>query len=490
MATDTIPQPENLRDTVKSAQGLSAIRLIATNVWIRRFLLLTIVCGLAGAAAMSLGEFSDPVVAPGLTHTISRNNLVVTITEQGLLESEENHEIKSKVRGWNTVLWIIDSGTFVEKGDELVRLDSAFIQEQIDERSKYANWSQSSADRSAANVARAELAVSEYEKGRYVAEEMTLAKDLVVAEATLRNAQSRLRHTRAMARSEYVSELDVEEREFAVRQAVLNVELTRTRLEVLRQFSHKEQMQTLSGNLKSSKARHEANAERATADASRRDRAVGEIQHCVITADRSGLVIHPNAASWERGPIAEGTNVHKDQVLLLMPDLSKMQVKIGVHEAAVKRVNVGQHAHITLADGMLDGTVSEVASITKPAGWWTANEVRYDTLIAVPARDGLRPGMSAEVEIVVAEHVDVLTIPVAAIVEKEGHHHCWVKTSTGVKRRAISLGDSNDVFTIVKQGLKEGDQVVLNPSFYDGPDTEDTEQETEISEPTQDVTRN
>lgn len=447
--------------------------------WFRRLFLLIAMCVIGGTAAVQFGAFADSETAPAMTYTIQRSDLAVTITEQGLVESAENHEIKSKVRGWNTVLWIVDSGTFVEKGDELVRLDAASIQEQVDERTKYSNWSQSAADRSAASVARAELAVDEYKKGRYVAEEMTLEKNLVVAESTLRSAQNRLRHTRAMARSEYVSELDVEEQEFAVRQAELNMELARTQLDVLKQFTYREQMQTLSGNLKSITASHQANAERAMADASRRDRAVDELPHCSVTADRSGLVIHPNAASWESGPIAEGTNVHKDQVLLLMPDLSQMQVKVGVHESAVKRVKTGQQVRVTLADGELTGTVSDVATITKPAGWWTANEVRYDTLIALPPLEGLRPGMSAEVEIVVAEHHNVLTIPVAAIVETEDAHHCWVSTGAGVEKRAITLGDSNDVFTIVESGLQEGDQVLLNPAHDEGTRTKEGEQKIE-----------
>jgi len=421
---------------------------------------------------MSLDAFSDPRVVPALTHTIARGTLVVTIREQGLLESEVNYEYKSKVRGWNTVLWIIDSGTFVNKGDELVRLDSASIQEQIDERTKYSNWSQSSADRSEASVASAKLKLSEYDNGRYVAEKMTLETELVIAESRLRNALSQLKHTRVMARSGYLSKLEVEDGEFFVQQAKENVGLKQTQLSELTKFTRKKEMLTLSGKLKSLTARHQANAERAMADTSRRDRAVEEIQHCVIRAERNGLVIHPNAAKWESRPVEEGTNVHKNQVLLLMPDLEKMQVKIGVHESAVKRVTIDQQARVTFADGILTGKVREVASITKPAGWWTANEVRYDTMISLPRHKSLRPGMSADVDLIVAEYRDVLTIPVAAIVNAEDSFHCWVKTSHGPARREITLGDSNDVFTIVEAGLQEGDQVFLNPAFHEGPDEE------------------
>lgn len=450
---------------------------------------LAIVCALGYAVAALAGGFGDPDVQAQLTHRVSRGNLIVTVEEQGILESAENVEIKSKVRGYNAVLWIVDSGTFVEKGDELVRLDSFFIQEQIDERTKYANWSQSAADHTAAAVARSKIAISEYDRGRYQAEVMSLEKDVAVAEAALRNAGDRLRHVTTMANSGYVSQLEKEERKFALEQAGLNLELKRTQLEVLKNYSYKEEMQTLTGELSSTKATHKANVERAMADASRRDRALEELQHCVVKADRSGLVIHPSAAKWENAPIAEGTNVHKDQVLLLMPDLNQMQVKVGVHESKVKRVKNGQPARVKLADGELDGVVTDVASITKPAGWWTGNQVRYDTLVSLPPRDGLRPGMSAEVEITVAEHENVLLIPVAAIVEHDDGAFCWVQPTGGLAndqptRKQIEIGDSNEIFAIVRSGLEEGELVLLNPAAHAAPVAQriaDEPAETEIS---------
>jgi hypothetical protein len=204
------------------------------------------------------------------------------------------------------------------------------------------------------------------------------------------------------------------------------------------------------------------------ADASRLARALEEFEHCVVKAEKGGLVIHPAAARWENAPeIAQGTTVHKDQVLLLMPDLAKMQVKLGIHESVIDHLKLRLPARVTLPDKTLDGTVFSIASVTRPAGWWTGNEVRYDTIIQLPSVEGLRPGTSAEVEVLIARHEDVLTIPVAAVAETaEGNFFCWVKTAKGTRRRTLALGDSNDVFTVVEAGLKEGDQVVLNPLAF------------------------
>jgi HlyD family secretion protein len=92
--------------------------------------------------------------------------------------------------------------------------------------------------------------------------------------------------------------------------------------------------------------------------------------------------------------------------------------------------------------------------------------VKYDTIIELPYTEGLRPGMSAEVEVILAEHQDVIRVPVSAVVETESHTLCWVKTEKGIERRAVQLGDSNDVFIIARSGLAEGDKVILNPSKH------------------------
>jgi hypothetical protein len=155
------------------------------------------------------------------------------------------------------------------------------------------------------------------------------------------------------------------------------------------------------------------------------------------------------------------------QTLLFMPDLSKMQVKVGIHETFVDRIKPGLAARVTLPDKTLEGKVSSVASVTGPAGWWNGNVVKYDTVIELPSVAGLKPGMSAEVEVIIDRHENVLMIPVAAVVETAQGAFCWVKTTEGAKRRSLKLGDTNNVFTIVEAGLKEGDEVVLHPFAFE-----------------------
>jgi multidrug efflux pump subunit AcrA (membrane-fusion protein) len=424
---------------------------------------------LAAAGGWLLKTPPSQQSGPRLTHTIARGDLIVTVSEQGMLESSDNVEIKNKVRGRSTVTWVIENGTVVEPGDELVRLDTLQIENAVSERTKYAHWSRSSAERSRATVARAKLAVPEYEDGRYRSQLMALEKELAAAESDFRTALNMLGHAAMMADRGYVSELQLEERTIAVTQAELNVEVKRTEIDALKEYTKRIELKTLQGNLEASQARLAADEERAAMDAKRRDLAKDELQHCLVRAERGGLVIHPSAARWRNAPeITEGATVHEDQTLLLMPDLSQMQVKVGIRESAIEHVRPGLAARVTLPDRTLDGVVQSVASVTAPAGWWTGNVVKYETIIALPEAPGLKPGMSAEVEVITARHEDVLIIPVAAVVETDAGSHCWVKTDRGPRRRTLRLGDTNDIFAIVRSGLKEGDQVVLNPAALEG----------------------
>ncbi|MEK6239735.1 MAG: hypothetical protein N2C14_33865, partial [Planctomycetales bacterium] len=432
--------------------------------WLRATIVIGLLVAAVSAAAILPQGDSSRQLENATVHVVRRGELLVTITEQGTLESSNNTEIKCKVRGDNTIIWVVESGTEVKPGDELLRLETLLIEEEISERTKYAHLAQSAVARSQADVARAGLAVPEYLEGRFVSSLATLQKDLAIAESKLVNAKNRLSHSKRMARSEYASELEVEEREFAVAQADLDVKLTETRIDVLKRFTKKEELATLRGALNAAKARHEANVERAYADEQRFQRAKEELEHCVVAAERGGMVIYPTGEDWENAPdVEEGATVHKDQVLLLMPDLSNMQVKVGIHESMVDRVKPGLKANVTLSGKQLQGDVSHVAPVAKPAGWWTGNAVKYDVIVGLPTADGLKPGMSVEVEVILARHENVLTIPASAVVETKKGRACWVRNADGPERRSITLGDGNEMFLVVQAGLAEGEEVILNP---------------------------
>jgi multidrug resistance efflux pump len=470
MTTDAIPDTLESSEVPLSTQtDRSTTPMQHTASRGRRWKLGLVVVGLLAiigtAAALIPGTLANPATGPRLTHTIERGDLLVTVTEQGTLESSNNTEVKCRVRGFSTVTWVIEAGSIVEPGDELVRLDTKIIEEQVSLTRTNTHIATATLERTKADVARAEIAIDAYKKGRFLSQLKQKEKELEANKRNLRTAKKMLERSEKLFKQGYVTELEVSGNAFTVTQAELELKVKETEIKVLKEYTQQMQLETLQGNLTASKSKLAADEAGLAMELKRKKRAEEELAACVIKAERGGLVIYPSAAAWKRTPdITEGATVRKDQVLLLMPDLSQMQVKVGIHESMIDRVYAGLKAIVTLPDRTLEARVTTVATVTRPAGWWTGNVVKYDTIIELPEEPGLKPGMSAEVEVILAEHRDVLTIPVAAVIETEEGQFCWIKTPHGTQRRALKLGDSNDVFIAVKDGVKEGDEVVLNPA--------------------------
>lgn len=402
------------------------------------------------------------------THVVQLGDMEVSVTEQGSLDSSDNVEIICRVRGQNIITSAVESGTYVEKGDVILTLDTLFIDEEIAERSKYAHWARSGSEHWRATVAKQTLAIPEYLEGQFVANLTEMEKDLVIAEADLLTNQELLEYSQRQFERGYESRDQVDDHRRRVEFSQLAIDVLKSDIHIFKTYGKESELTRLEGELKVAQAQFEANDERAMADASRRDRALEEKEYCTIRAPKSGLVIHPRAAAWKGAPdITEGGTVYREQVLLLMPNLDEMQVIVGVHEALVKHISEGMRVYVKLPDrDPFECTVSEVADIARPPTIGVSNIVKYDVTVNLPKQDGLKPGMTAEVEIVMNEYTDQVLLPVESILEFGSGFYCWVRQGNTLSRRLLELGDSDEEMVIVTDGVKAGETVILNPLAY------------------------
>ena len=461
MSNDILPETQN------SQNGSNSQDSHGRRWWKRGVIGIAVVAVIVIGVMFFPGATSPQESGTRLTHTIKRDDLLVTVTEQGTLESSKNVEIRCKVEGWSTVNWVVESGSMIEPNDVLVRLDASAKEESLSQRKIDYQRSLAELARAETVVASAKISIPEYEEGRFASQLQTLEKDKAIAMSNLSTAQNMLAHSEMMFKRGYVSELEVEAHSFTVERAKLELEVKETQIDVLKKYTKQKELEALQGSLKAATAALDAQQAQVDLQKQRLDHAQEQFENCIIFAKQGGMVIHPSAAEWKNAPdIEEGANVHTNQVLLMMPDLSKMQVKLGIHESMIDRIKPGLTAKITLQDSTIVGEVSTVAEVTKPAGWWTGNVVKFETIVSLDSQQELKPGMSAEVEVLMNEYNDVLTIPVAAVVESDQEYSCWVKTADGPQRRSLQLGDNNNQFILVEAGLKEGDEVLLNPLAF------------------------
>ncbi|HIE85869.1 MAG TPA: hypothetical protein EYP91_03275 [Gammaproteobacteria bacterium] len=399
-----------------------------------------------------------------LTYQVVRGDVRVTLTEQGVLTSTDNTEIKCKVRGRNTVTWVIPSGSIVEKGDVLVRLDTKKIEESLSLQRTNVFEATATLAETETNLTQINLSIGAYESGDYLQRLNTKQTEVVIAESNFASAQKLYGHSKLLFKRGFVTELELESNAFTVTQADLELKVKETELFVLKEYTKALELEQMRGNLEATQSKIAADKAGLQMDIARRDRAAVELENCTIVAPKSGLVIYPTAAAWKDTPdVAEGVAVSHDQVLLIIPVLDTMQVQIGVHEAVIDTVRLGLPATITLPDDVVEAEVTDVANIAKPLGSWSANVVKYETVIELPTTPGLKPGMSAGVEILIATHKDALSVPVSSVVDTSAGTFCWISTPNGPKKQQVILGDSNDIFVVVVQGVKEGDKVFLHP---------------------------
>src|SRR5262249_46466267 len=117
------------------------------------------------------------------------------------------------------------------------------------------------------------------------------------------------------------------------------------------------------------------------------------------------------------------------------------------------------------ADQVLNGRVIDVTPLPDATNLFTYPQKVYTTRVAIANRlPGLRPGMTADVDILIDQKVNVLSVPVEAVVRYDGKDHlAFQKPSGGFEWRDVILGVSNDKYVEVKEGIRSGERVVLNP---------------------------
>jgi len=459
--------------TAPPEEGKLGIRLLIAAV---------VVVILAGGAfgLMSLVSSGGTSTADSmLTAPVIRGDMLVTVTEDGNLESAANIDIKCEVAGGTSILWIVEDGKEVKEGEKLVELDASALEEQINQQRITFEKSRAAKIQAEKDFAAAKLAVQEYLEGTFVQLLQDQDAQITISEENLRTAQNTLEHSQRMFRKGYISSLDLESQQFAVQRAQLELDSARTARDVLVKYTKEKTLQDLESKRDSAEAQARSEGASYDLEQSRLQRLESQLEHCMIKAPADGMVVYAKQQSGRMGgsqqaQIEEGAMVRERQTILMLPDLSLMQVKVNVHESKIEMLGRAMRtaqqkgealgASIKIQDLEFPGTLSSIANQPEPSGWWTGNVKEYATIIAIAGKPkGLRPGMTAECEVLIDHVKDVLQVPVAAVVEQRGGYFCWVKTDKGPERRPLVLGVTNDLYVEVNDGVKDGEQVVLNP---------------------------
>lgn len=463
-----------------------------------------------------------------VTHAVRYERLELTITERGTLESRDNNDVYCRVKAGaknstiaTTIKWIIDDGSQVKQGDLLVDLDDSGLQEQLktqkitldraeaekiqaEENHKIVK-SQNESDIKTAevNLDLARIDLQKYLEGDFPQMLNDVEGRIKVAESDSEMQRDRVAWANRMVKKGYLTanqaqaeqsrldSYDLTLRKFLDEKRVLTDPnygtRKRTETDLLNKVKEAERaLKRIQGQAlaKEVQARTDREAKKSIheQESTRYKEVQEEIKKCKIVSPEDGMVVYymteqsRYSSGSQQSIIAQGEPVREGQKLMRIPDLKRMLVNTKVHEAMVSRVQPGQPVAIrtdAFPSRKLHGSVHQVATVSSQTDWMSSDVKVYQTMVSIDeAIEGLKPGMSAEVAITVGDPLErVLTVPIQAIVggpELGPRRRCFVLTASGPEEREIVVGLSNEKMAEIKEGLREGEEVVLNPKSLVG----------------------
>ena len=388
-------------------------------VWVGIGLAIFLLIGIVAFAATRGGTKIDP----SKLAKVEKGDLAKSVVATGKVTPIIKVEVKSKASGIVKKL-LVDYGDHVTQGQLLAQLDKLEIQAQVEQsraalEAAQANFKSTQADFERAKVDAEGPDVPLLKRAYDRATGM--AKDGVVSASALDDAE---KNYEMSLNKQNVSKAQV---------TVLKAKIAQSQAQVAQDQANLTQL-------------HE------------------QLSYTDIVSPIDGIVLSRDV---EMGDAVSSILVLGSSATLVMTlgDTSEVYVKGKVDESDIGKVYLGQPARIkveSFKDKTFNGKVTKIS----PMGVEKDNVTTFEVRVSIQNPGGeLKAEMTANAEIILEEHKNVLQIPEGAIIyDKDKKASVEVpdpKGKDGKNKLAVNIGISNGAKTEVLSGLKEGDQVVL-----------------------------
>lgn len=352
------------------------------------------------------------------TAIVKRGPVTIKITETGELRAGD--QITISAANDKMILWMAPEGSWIEEGDTLVIFES---EKYVIARSEA---------KSTVDVAKAEMNKA--------------LGDLEAQKAKEEGARQNYESLAKLAEKGYVMESEVEQARLAYVELRSKTKSFQAAVEVAR-----------------------ANVVRAQRGVAQQDR---KLRENITLAPRAGLVVYATMGEGESlKKVSLGMTPFQGQDLMYLPDISSIMVDAEISEVDLAKVQIGQPVEIRLdayPDAVFTGEIKTIADLAKRkisriTGKPTGAKV-FDITIQVVDHDvRLKPGLTANVDIIVSEYGDTIYVPLETIfLDDQDQTVVYVKNHRGqIESRLVVLGESNDRVAIVKEGLQADEKVCL-----------------------------
>ena len=474
--------------------------------WGLAVVLLALAGGVAWLGFRTGGWFVAEPVQAIAGAPVRRGPLRISVLERGNLRAADAISLKSEIEGQTSILWLIPEGTHVKEGDLLCELDATGledkrIQQDIAVRNARAAWVKSQQtykiqqSQNASDIAQAEqklqFAKDDLRKFRETMQFDVAKADeaITLAEETQQRDAGKLEWSEKLAENGFLTATELEADRLAANRAGILLEQAKREKNLLEDYELPRQEAELEAALSEAERELErvklqaearivdfeadmlTNEARHKLESEKLQKLIDQVAKARIVAPREGMVVYGQQEGGRMGnrePIAEGTSVRERQEIISIPNTGGMVAQASLHEAVLKQIEVGQDAVVrvdSIPGREFRARVSYVALMADQGSWWSNPNLRvYRTDVQIlETVDGMRPGMSCAVEILVEEIPDAIYVPVQSVFRSGEETLCFVaRQGREHEKRTVQIGRFNEKWVQVTEGLREGEEVLLS----------------------------
>lgn len=181
-----------------------------------------------------------------------------------------------------------------------------------------------------------------------------------------------------------------------------------------------------------------------------------------IRTPEDGIVMF--AKDWSGKTYGKDSEINIWRPLIAtLPDMSVAISETYIREIDIAKIELGDSVRITidaLPDKVFWGKVIQIATIGEDHKDFDMKA--FKVLIRFERSDkDMKPGMSANNDIVIASYTDKLLVPMKAVFSKQGKQIVYLKHGSKITEQEIKLVAENEQFGVVENSIEEGDVVLL-----------------------------
>ncbi len=432
---------------------------------------------------------------------VKRGDLNIQINAYGTLHAKNSLKVKSGLPLYVKITHLIDEGSKVKKGDELARFEDTKFISKIEEledkillnkknlntaKSNYQisiSEGQDKIEKAQLEQTKAKLQLEKYIHGDQPLKERELKVTFDQALVDYKRKNERLKQLPKLLEEGFITQVEYETEEIEVKAAKVKSESSELKLKLYKKYTkvqelsdHKNKLKNTSNGLKrvelqvtTKNTHYKTELEQAKRILNKTIENLNEnkefLKKCVLTSPAEGLVIYGDPTR-RHTVIKVNESVGANSTVLTLPDLSKIIVKVNIHESNIEKVKMGQNCVITVDSAnnqSFKGKVSKIASIANTGNWRKGEDVKEFTVTIELEEQSpkVRPGSSARVVIHIDKLNNIIMAPTYAITKTKKESYCTLLKNGKEIKQIITTGKSNISYTEITSGLKESDILIL-----------------------------